>query len=304
MKIILTGATGFLGKALCSSFLHCGHHVIMTRRQSSRPIDPPIASAALDLCGTEKEDLTYIFKKHADIDVIVHAATDYGRTSAIPTAVFWSNIEFPMRLLDWGMSTAGKTFINIDTFFNTPKTSYQYLGEYTLSKRHFQEWGEVCGRRGKIRFINLRLFHLYGPGDKPEKFVPAIVNDCLRDKKINLTDGTQCRDFIYINDAVEAINIAIQAETGKQSGYQHYDIGTGQSYSIREFVEMIRELSSSKSILNFGVLPNRIGEFADARANVDALKQIGWSPSTSLENGLLATIASHKQRLIEKNEIV
>lgn len=296
MKIILTGATGFLGKALCSSFLHHGHDVIVTQRNSSHPI----ASAILDICGTNKEELADTFKKHADIDIIVHAATDYGRAAPLPTAVFWSNIEFPMRLLEWGMSAAGKTFINIDTFFNTAQTSYQYLGEYTLSKRHFQEWGEVCGRRGKIRFINLRLFHLYGPGDKPEKFVPTIVDDCLRDKKINLTDGTQRRDFIYINDAVEAINIAIQSEAGKPGGYQHYDIGTGQSHSIREFVEMVKGLSSSNSILNFGALPNRMGEFTDARADAYALQEIGWSPSTSLENGLLATIANHKQRLIEE----
>lgn len=295
MKILLTGGTGFLGRALLASFLDKECDVILSCRQPTQMAGSTAGASLCEVCGTASEDLVGVFRRHHDIAAIVHAATDYGRTASLPTSVFSGNVEFPVRLLEQAMAASVGLFINIDTFFNTKNSDYEYLGEYALSKRQFQEWGELCGRRGKIRFVNLRLFHLYGPGDGPEKFVSAIIRDCMRDDTIDLTEGLQRRDFIFVEDAVSAVNCVLAEESGKPIGYVHYDVGTGNSCSIREFVEAIKRLSSSRSILNFGSLPSRSGEFADACADVRALRRIGWSPAIGLEEGLRATIASHRK---------
>ncbi len=294
MKILLTGGTGFLGRALLAAFLAKNFTVIVTSRKAMDCAHPDADNLPYETCNTTLESLTAIFRKHPDIDVVVHAATDYGRSAQLPTSVFAGNVGFPIHLLELAMKSSVGLFVNVDTFFNTKGSEYQYLGEYTLSKRHFQEWGEMCARRGKLRFVNLRLFHLFGPGDGVEKFIPSVIERCLKGVSIDLTDGAQRRDFIYIDDAVGAILSTVESETDKPAAYVNYDIGSGCSHSIRILVEMIKHLSNSHSVLNFGTLKNRAGEFSDARADVAALKGIGLLPKTSLEEGLRRTIQSYR----------
>lgn len=297
MKILLTGGTGFLGRALLTDFLARGCTVIVVSRGGASCVEVKGEGVPYELCGTSLESLSTAFRKHPDIDVVVHAATDYGRSAKLPTGVFEGNVEFPVRLLDLAMNSSVGLFVNIDTFFNVKNSKYQYLGEYALSKRHFQEWGEVCARQGRLRFVNLCLYHLFGPGDGAEKFITSVINDCLRDAAIDLTDGYQRRDFIFVDDAVGAVTCAVKAEFGKAAGYVHYDVGSGTSCSIRELVELIKRLSNSRSVLNFGALASRIGEFSNARADVRSLKEIGWIPKTCLEDGLRATIDSCRSNI-------
>jgi CDP-paratose synthetase len=298
MKILLTGGSGFLGRALLDSFLAMGFNVILCGRQPFEIASLNKSGSVCEFYGIGADDLLNVFQIHPDIDLIIHAATDYGHSASIPTVVFRGNVQFPLRLLENAIAASIPLFINIDTFFNTGNTNYQYLGEYAMSKRHFQEWGELCGRREKIRFINLRFFHLYGPGDGTKKFVSSMIRDCLYNLPIDLTGGMQRRDFIFIKDAVSAVASIIAAESNKPAGYTHYDVGSGASYSIRDFVEAVKRLSNSSSMLNFGALPNRTGEFADACANIKALMEIGWSPSTSIEEGLRETIASYRHSVV------
>lgn len=290
MKILLTGATGFLGTALWVALNKENHQIFVVKRSGTDLCSIGKRPGYVDTCGTTKPELISLFERYPDIDVIVHAATDYGRNEKMPTATFWGNVAFPVGLLETAMQNGKRLFINIDTFFNTPNADYQYLGSYALSKRHFQEWGRLCGAQRKLRFVNLRLFHLYGPGDSADKFVPSIVKRCAANEDIDLTDGEQRRDFIYIDDAVDAVIKVIEAESGLPDGYMHYDVGTGESWRIRDFVEEIRRLSNSSAKLNFGALPKRVGEFENACADSQTLKETGWQPRTSVAEGVLTLI--------------
>ncbi|HCJ12439.1 MAG: hypothetical protein A2Y14_05370 [Verrucomicrobia bacterium GWF2_51_19] len=212
MKIILTGATGFLGTQLLEYFFEKNYQVVIIKRRSTN-LKPLVERfGKLEAWDNEGDELNDLFRIHPDLDTIVHAATDYGRDSASPTKTFWANEAFPVKLLDLAIQHKVKLFVNMDTFFNTQlrKTEYDYLGAYTLSKRHFQEWGKHCSDAGRIRFVNLRLFHLYGSGDAHDKFVSSIVKRCLAGEEIDLTDGEQKRDFIglclKISLMLEAVN--------------------------------------------------------------------------------------------------
>ncbi|OGC03092.1 hypothetical protein A3H38_04300 [candidate division WOR-1 bacterium RIFCSPLOWO2_02_FULL_46_20] len=292
MKVLLTGATGFLGAQLLSDFLHRNYQVLIAKRASTDLNLLFQQHGKLEAWNIEGDELDNLYRAHPDIDAIVHAATDYGRDDTKPTTTFWSNEVFPIRLLELAMQYNTALFINMDTFFNSKEMVYDYLGAYTLSKRHFQEWGLHCANAGRIRFVNLRLFHLYGPGDGSQKFVPSMVARCLAGEEIDLSDGTQKRDFIYIEDAVSAITIAMQAEIGQGKGYRHYDIGTGRSISIRNFMENVQQICASDAKLNFGALPTRKGEFKDACADSQMLRALGWSPKVAIEAGIQSVIAA------------
>lgn len=297
MKILLTGATGFLGTHLLADFLNRNYKVLITKRASTDL--GPLFQRFGNLEAWDTDKLENIFTTHPDVDAIVHAATDYGRDSSSPTATFWANEAFPIRLIELAIRHDIALFINMDTFFNSDKVSYDYLGAYTLSKRHFQEWGQHCASMGRIGFANLRLFHLYGPGDGRQKFVPAMVERCLAGEEIDLTDGKQKRDFIHIDDAVAAVNAVLEVEAGRGGGYRHYDVGTGTSLCIRDFIETVKRLCCSSAKLNFGALPNRKGEFQNACAEPEALRTLGWIPRVDIEAGILTVIEDVGQRAIK-----
>ena len=141
MKIILTGATGFLGTHLLADLLHRNHQVLIAKRSSTNMSSLFQRFGKLEVWNIEGDELENMFRLHPNIDVIVHAATDYGRDELRPTSTFWANEVFPIRLLELAMKYNTALFINIDTFFNTNKAVYDHLGAYALSKRHFQEWG-------------------------------------------------------------------------------------------------------------------------------------------------------------------
>lgn len=298
MKILLTGATGFVGTILVESFLDRKYQVLITKRASTN-LNPLFKRfGSLETCNTDENALENLFIVHPDIDTIVHAATDYGRDSSNPTTTFWANEAFPVKLLELAIRHRTKLFVNFDTFFNSNKVSYDYLGAYTLTKRHFQEWGKFCSDSGQISFINLRLFHLYGPGDSLDKFIPSMVIRCLAGETIDLTDGEQMRDFVYIDDAVAAANMVLEHEFSQSVGYKHYDLGTGRSLTVRNVIERMNELCNRGAKLNFGALPQRKGEFHDACADIKALQAMEWSSKINIEAGLQTVIDDVRQRIV------
>lgn len=290
MKILLTGGTGFLGKNLINNLVRDEHEIVVISRKKP---DSEIFKN-IDFFAPDIESINKIFTRHKDIDVVIHSATDYGRSKGFPEAVFSANLIFPMNLLKVSSSNSIKYFFNIDTFFNTQKSCYSHLSEYSTSKRHFQEWGKIIADREIIRFVNLKMFHLFGPGDSLEKFIPAIIGECLNGIDINLTAGTQMRDFIFVEDAISALKKIVSKEICEPPGYSTYEIGTGRSTSIRDIVDKIKKLSASKSKLNFGSVPTRDGEFTESVADIAPLKSLGWAPTYSLEDGLKLTIESYK----------
>jgi CDP-paratose synthetase len=289
MKIILTGATGFLGLKLLEYLIKEGHYVVIIIRDSTNTV--PLKKIYPNLKTYNINQLEILYNESSGIDVIIHAATNYGRDSNNPTETFWSNEFFPMKLLKFGMDFKVPLFLNVDTFYNSKsKVQYNYLGSYTLSKKHFQEWGMYCANMKKISFSNLRLFHLYGPGDAINKFIPSIVKKILYESEIDLTSGEQSRDFINIKDAISAIGIILNNNYKKKTLYRHYEIGNGTSITIKELILIIKKISKSSVQLNFGILPKRKGEFFGESAKNYSLHCIGWRPVVTIEEGLIEVI--------------
>ena len=290
MKILLSGASGFLGTHLLDYFIESGFQIIIIKRSSTDLTQLQKRFGNLEAWNYEGNELNNLFSVHSDIDIIMHAATDYGRHDLSLISTFWANEALPIKLLELAILHKVGLFFNFDTFFSSQNSVYDHLKAYTLSKRHFREWGEYIGNANSIYFLNLRLFHLYGPGDSSEKFIPSMVRQCLANDEIDLTDGEQMRDFIHVNDVVAAVKMLIESKSWEKFGYQHYDVGIGSSVSIRYLIEIIKKKCCSNSKLNFGALPIRAGEFKNSCADTKALRAIGWTPKINIESGIQTVI--------------
>lgn len=123
------------------------------------------------------------------IDIIIHTATQYGRDYHNLSDIIESNVYLPMRLLDMGLRYHADAFINTDTFWDENMDLPIGLKYYALSKKDFLKYAHLAiEEHATMKFINLKIEHLYGPRDDKKKFLPYIISTLLSGKdKIPLT---------------------------------------------------------------------------------------------------------------------
>lgn len=280
-RVLITGVTGYLGSHLASTLVTQGYEVIGLKRRSSSIQRLNGLLPKLKLVDVEEADFDALFYDYGKVDTIVHTATCYGRNNESVTEIFAANTEFPLRLLDAGSRAGVNSFINTDTILD------RYLNLYAFSKNQLLEWGRFFALHKKITFWNLRLEHFYGAGDDPSKFTTHIFNSCLANlPEIPLTLGEQRRDFIYIDDVLSAYTLLLSEIQGQPPTFREFDIGSGTSVSIKEFVKMVKYLTGSSTNLNFGAIPYRDGEIMDSVANIAPLSELGWKCNHDIKTGI------------------
>jgi len=164
-----------------------------------------------------------------------------------------------------------------------------------LSKRQFDDWGRIFANQGQIRFVNIKLEHMYGPGDDPSKFSAHVVQSCLKNiPELALTPGEQKRDFIYIDDVVEAYLKLLENCTTEEAKFQEYEVGSGKALSIREYGETVHSLTKSATRLKFGALPSRDNEIMYSEADISRIVNFGWKPKHDLVSGLRKMIEGER----------
>lgn len=291
--ILLTGATGFLGSNILQLLIDKGFVPVVYLRANSdlwriKHLNNKYKAFIAQADGINLDEL---FKKN-NIDAVIHAATDYGRNSKL-SEVLKSNVLFPVKLAETSAIYNVKLFINTDTFFGKKQFALKYLGNYTSSKRTLEEFlPGLC--TPKLSIVNLRIEHVYGGNDGDQKFVSSIIKQMLQNKtEITLTEGLQKRDFIYVKDVANAY-LSIILSSPEFFGYKEFEVGRGESISVKEFIAEIADITKTRSILNFGAIPIREGEIADSFANTAPLMKLGWKPAYSIKKGLEETIKIEK----------
>lgn len=148
----------------------------------------------------------------------------------------------------------------------------------------------------RISAINIALQHFYGPGDDPTKFTTHIIQSLINsEKRLKLTAGHQRRDFIYIDDVVDAFIKIMETSSSMKRGYHTFEIGTGTPVTIMEFINLAKVLAkNTTTILDFGALPYRPGEVMDIETNIKKLLNLGWQNRFDLELGLSLTINAER----------
>ena len=289
MKIILlTGGTGYLGSKILKQLVDNGYNIILLKRSFSNPVRikeyiNKIISYDIDLVPLER-----IFSENT-VDTIVHCATNYGRGENDPLHVIEANLLLPLKLLELGKKYHVKSFINTDTILD------KRINYYSLSKKQFKDWLIVY--KQDYTCVNVLLEHFYGAGDDSTKFVTYIIHNLLKNvDKIDLTRGEQKRDFIYIDDVVDAFVKIINSLDNFNRDFYEFEIGTNHPLSIKQFVELAKQLSGNKhTLLNFGALPYRENEVMNYNVNTSEISKLGWKCNSTVEEGLKTMIELEKQ---------
>ena len=281
--ILLTGASGFLGSHLLTKFIGEGYKVVVLKRSTSNlwRINDRIAN--VESYDIDQTDLNIVFKK-VRIDIIVNTVCSYGRRDESVVDIVNSNLTFGLNLIEQGIKNNVRTFINTDS--SLPRNT----NEYSLSKAQLTDWLQLYANR--IDIVNFRIEHMYGPKDDTTKFIPWLVNEMINGiGDINLTSGIQRRDFIHVEDVVNAYSLILK-QSKQLNGYHQFDICKNELVEIKDLVLQIAErVRQAKDMdilerLKFGVIPYRANDLMFPDVNADRLLALGWNHTVGQKEGL------------------
>ncbi|USW02765.1 NAD-dependent epimerase/dehydratase [Pseudomonas pergaminensis] len=285
--ILLTGPTGFLGSALARHWVKAGYSVSALIRPTSNiaKIEDFSGGIRLYSCSSDEDVLRAV--EESAPEYIVHTACSYGRAGESLVDIFDVNVRLGLLLLE-GAKRLNKevAFVNTGTILDPAVSSY------AMSKQSFSAYGAVHATLGGmgVKFINVALQHMYGPGDDKSKFTTYVISSCLANvERLRLTSGIQERDFIFIDDVISAYD-TILSSVERIAKSETIEVGSGEAVSVRTFVELVHSLTSSRTVLEFGAVSYRANEAMLFKADISRMRSLGWAPATSLQTGIQVTI--------------
>ena len=159
---------------------------------------------------------------------------------------------------------------------------------YALTKHIAVKLAEYAGRHGGLPTIVLRPSTVYGPGQAEGMLIPNCIRACLAGKDFPMTSGAQTRDFLFVDDLVDAMVAALSAPLPAGTIIH---VGSGKEVAVREVAERINDLCGNPIVIQFGARPLRPGEPKRAFFDISRARQLlPWEPRTPLPDGLAATV--------------
>jgi nucleoside-diphosphate-sugar epimerase len=304
-RVLVTGATGFIGSHLARRLVVQGAEVAVFMRASSDPclladVLDRVAVHEVDICD---EDSVSAVLAHICPDVVFHlAAIGMSEPFVSPPVAVRVNVQGTLHLLEAARQCGVRRFVHSGTAYeygdaasdDAPnKEVLDPVNTYAASKAAARAFVRLYSRVYGLSTVNLRLFAVYGPGQPPKTLISSAVCAALEDRDFPMTPGEQMRDFVFVGDVVESY---LRAAVKDGIEGVSIDLGTGQACKIREVVTRLFELAGSRGKPLVGALAYRPSEtmkqVADTRA---AREQLGWQATTLLEDGLRQTIDWYRQ---------
>lgn len=277
--ILITGINGFLGSSIAKR-LSKNNIVIGTEYK----LDDLFRITENDFHVYEANVQQYeVLFIENNIDIIIHTATFYGRDREDTLKMLDANLISPFHLLDFAIKNKVKLFINTDSALD------RFTSIYSLTKKQFLDWLRFRG--SEIKAVNMQLEHFYGPGASNTNFITFMIQKLLKNEpKIDLTLGEQKRDFVYYEDIIDAYELVVNSLDKLIDDFTHFEVGSGDTITIKELMLLMKQLTKSSTELNFGALPYRENELMNSMPDLSTIHNLGWNSKTNLNNGLIKTI--------------
>jgi UDP-glucose 4-epimerase len=289
--VLVIGATGFIGRHLVSSLNDLGAIVVGASRRAATEqddanwqkcdaSDPLQVSALFDKVGPEiVYQLTSDSRGGREISLIAESIrNDLIATINVLTEATQRGVA---RVVIIGSLEEPKG----DAALVTPSSPYAAAKWTTCA--YARMFSDLYG----LPVTVLRLMMTYGPGQKPYKVIPHTIQTLLAGEPVALTSAARKLDWVYIDDAIDAI---LRAGLLQENDARSIDIGSGTPVLMHDLLTEIGDMIGRPELLSFGSLPCRAREREDVADPTRAASKLGWHARTSLADGLRRTIAFYR----------
>jgi nucleoside-diphosphate-sugar epimerase len=296
--VLVTGHNGFIGRQLCELLLFKGWSVIGLGRGLDSKVQAGIVSYEIDILN--KVDVRNVIVKHNPA-MIIHLAGGPTRVSEGINyrECFDINLKGSLNVIDAAFNVSNlEKFIflgsceeygPIDVPFNEcaremPTTAY---GMAKLSVTHLLQ---ALAKTQKFPSVILRPSVVYGPGQKRSMFLYGLIDHLLKGQLFDMSLGDQTRDFVYIEDLLNAIMLAMLASN---IGGEIINISSYVPIFIKDLAQKVAEQidNGARSLINYGAKDYRLGEPMNYYANNSKSKaMLDWTPQIDLTQGVGRTI--------------
>ena len=267
MTYVISGATSFLGVELAKALIQQGHQVIVICRPNSYGLKN--LPSEVKVVFAEMDDYGSLDKKIDNADVFIHLAwAGTGHDGRDDEEVQRQNIECTRQAMLVAHQMGCRLFVMAGSQAEYGSTKEpqceamvcQPFSEYGKAKLRVREMGFDLVEQLGMKYMHLRIFSLYGENDHPWTLVMSCVDKMLRNEPIDLSPCTQNWNFLYVKDAARQIE-QLCRHAIKEDGFVHevYNIASDDTRPLRDFVERMKELTSTKSDLHYGaVIPTHV----------------------------------------------
>jgi UDP-glucuronate 4-epimerase len=306
MKILVTGAAGFIGSHTSERLSEMGHEVTgidniapyydirLKQRNAEALLKKGVQLKELDLRLVALE--RYF---ECEFDFIFHFAAHPGISDTSSFEDYYTNnILGTQRLLQYAetckhppffVNIATSSIYGLEATF-PEETAPKPASWYGVTKLAAEQLVLSGSRNRKIEATSLRLFSVYGPRERPDKLYTRLIDCGLNDKPFPLYDGSlkHLRSFTYVQDIVDGIVSVIGNES--VCNREIFNLGTETEHTTRQGIETVEEILQKK--IQTEQKPPRAGDQSRTKANIDKARELlNYNPTTSLKEGLEAQVA-------------
>ena len=308
MKALVTGCSGFIGSHLSDKLLEHGYDVVgidcFTDYYSREIKEANIANALNHKNFEFVEGDLLDMNSYPEVDYVFHEAAQagvrksWGKDFEIYTR---NNILVTQKLLEFYKDKKTIKFVyasSSSVYGDTDlpmkeKTSLNPVSPYGVTKLAAENLCYLYWKNYGLPTASLRYFTVYGPRQRPDmaihKFVKAISNE---DEITIFGDGTQTRDFTYIDDAIEANLLAANSD----SKGEIFNVGGGSTISVNELIKLIGKTLQKEPKIKY--IEKQKGDVTDTLADTSKINaEINWKPKTKIKEGIKQFIEWYKNQM-------
>ncbi|UEM18897.1 NAD(P)-dependent oxidoreductase [Skermanella mucosa] len=302
-RILVTGGTGFIGRALVGRLVRDGHEVTCLVRGGG---PTPAGAHALEIAALDEAGL-HAVPVEGPFDTLFHLAA-YGvrPEQRDASAMAWTNVAGTVALtaIAKRWSVAGIVYAGSCSEYAEP-TEHRPVGEgdaltstalYGASKAAGGMIGRAMAETLGIGFSWMRLFGTYGPGEADYRLIPYLIGRLGRGEEVDLTPGAQARDFLHVDDVVEGLVAA--AEITRPGRTDVFNLCSGQPVTVGQVAEKVADaLGRPRALLRFGARPYRHDELMWLVGDGTRFREAtGWTPGIGLDDGIASMVSALAER--------
>lgn len=300
MNFLITGAAGFIGSALANQLAREGHQVRGLDDLSTG--DPQALAPDVHFTRGDVNDRPKLWTLLQDVDVVYHLAARVSVPESILYPRDYNNVNvggtvaLMEAIRDVGvrrvvLTSSGAVYGSLATQTLTETLTPNPRSPYAVSKLAAEYYVRTIGNLWSIETVSLRIFNAYGPGQHLPASHPPVVPHYLKQALRGGTlvahgDGSQTRDYVYVDDVVSAL---VAAATAPNINGLVINVGSGTETSIAELIQTVLDVTGSKADVIYNAQTS--GGVSRMKADLTLANQkLNYRPSLSLADGLRLTL--------------